>query len=163
MPGMVTNYGVLYAQYAVPLAAAARLPPQQQNSVAKPNKDDGTTIRSKQLLLQYWVLHALTQGFTRAMQQHFVVDSTSTHFISYLVPLTWMLWYKKGIRPCNKNCSFLGLLPGEAAGWESTRTSRIFNMVLALIAQCGPTLTLILPDKTLLLLNVTHGWQWQCH
>jgi hypothetical protein len=94
------------------------------------------------LLLQYWVLHALTQGLLEQCSSILWWIPLSTHFIFIL----WCYWnldvsVQKWYPAVQQELQAFGLLPGEAVQeWESTRTSRIFNfMVLALIAQCGDT------------------------
>jgi hypothetical protein len=132
MPGMVTNYGVLYVQYAVPLAVAAASTITTTNSVAERNKDSDTN-KKQQLLLQYWVLHALTQGILEQCSSILWWIPLSTH-LTFVLWCYWNLdvsvrqWYPA----VQQELQAFGLLPGELVQeWESTRTSRMFNMVLA--------------------------------
>jgi hypothetical protein len=131
MPGMVTNYGVWYVQYAVPLAVVANT---ITKSVAEPSKDDTTTNKQQQqLLLQYWVLHALTHGILEQCSSILWWIPLSTHF-TFLLWCYWNLdvsvrqWYPA----VQQELQAFGLLPGETVQeWESTRTSRMFHMVVA--------------------------------
>jgi hypothetical protein len=143
MPGMVTNYGVLYVQYAVPLSVAAAASTittttTMTNVVARHKKTNDTNTNQKQqqqqqLLLQYWVLHALTQGILEQCSSILWWIPLSTHFTFVL----WCYWnldvsVRQWYPAVQQELQAFGLLPGEMVQtWESTRTSRIFNMVLA--------------------------------
>jgi hypothetical protein len=149
MPGMVTNYGVLYVQYAVPLAVAAASTNTTTNSVAARNKNNDTNQKQQQLLLQYWVLHALTQGLLEQCSSILWWIPLSTHFIFVL----WCYWnldvsVQKWYPAVQQELQAFGLLPGEVVQeWESTRTSRMFNMVLARLPSAANETATATDDK----------------
>jgi hypothetical protein len=127
MPGMVTNFGVWYVQYCVPLAVAATA------TATKDNNDNNDKQQQQQLLLQYWVLHALTQGVLEQCRSILWWIPLSTHFI-FLLWCYWNLdvsvrqWYPA----VQQELQAFGLLPGaECQEFTSTRTSRVLQMVLA--------------------------------
>lgn len=136
MPGMVTNYGVLYVQYAVPLAVAASATTSTSSITTKTtttNSGVDEQNKKQQLLLQYWVLHALTQGILEQCSSILWWIPLSTHFTFVL----WCYWnldvsVRQWYPAVQQELQAFGLLPGETVQeWESTRTSRMFHMVLA--------------------------------
>jgi len=137
MPYFVTVYGVLYVQYAAPVAATvAALGP------------DKLTAHQHQWL-QYWVLHALVQGCLNRLAGILWWIPLSTHAVFLLwcylavLPQAVTSWYAV----LQDEWQSLGLLPPPPEGngemmtmeWEATRTARAVSWILDRLPSAATT------------------------
>lgn len=136
MPGFLTNYGVLYVQYVVPLANSGTAVAASKTATSTTTTTLGNNKKQQQqLLLKYWVLHALTRAILDQCSSILWWIPLSTHFI-FLLWCYWNLsvsvetWYST----VQQELQAFGLLPGcefNVKEWESTRTSRVFSALVA--------------------------------